>query len=247
MPKKSTLRLTMFGLLLLSVSACTATPDENGVFDPYEAVNRQVHGFNKFADTAVARPVGGLLAQLPPDATQPVINFADNVGLPGAALNGLLQLDIEGAVTNTMRFIINTTVGIGGLLDPAGHIGITEQTTDFGETLAVWGVPEGAYIELPLYGPSNERDALGRIVDFVIDPLDRVALQAQIDYGIYARVAGEIISRGRLGDTFDSVLYDSADSYIQTRLIYAQNRRFELGQSGADAGDSDFVDPFEDF
>lgn len=243
----SKLRLALSALLLVGVGACTAIPDENGVIDPYEPVNRQIHAFNKFADTTIARPVGGALAQLPPDATQPIINFADNVGLPGMALNGLLQLDLDGAVTNSFRFIINSTVGIGGLFDPASVIGITEQETDFGETLAVWGVPAGAYIELPFYGPSNERDALGRIVDFFIDPLDRVGLQAQIDYGTYARIAGEVIDRGRFGVSYDSVLYDSVDSYIQTRLIYAQNRRFELGQSGAGAGDTDFVDPFEDF
>lgn len=232
---------------LVSVSACARVPDENGILDPYEPVNRQVHEINKAIDTAFVRPLSLQTEALDPALTQPFVNFADNVGLPGAALNGLLQGSVPILATNTMRFIINSTVGIGGLLDPAGAIGITEMDTDFGQTLAVWGVPEGAYVELPLYGPSTERDAVGRVVDFFIDPLDQVGLTVQIDYGTYVRAAGEVIERGQIGDTIDSVLYDSADSYAQARLIYLQNRRFELGETGEATGDADFVDPFEDF
>lgn len=239
--------------LLASLAACsTGTPDADGILDPYESANRQVHAFNKSLDTAIVRPLSLQTERLPVELTQPVVNFADNVGLPGKALNGLLQGNIPVLATNTMRFILNTTVGLGGLLDPAGAIGITEMDTDFGETLAVWGFPEGAYVELPFYGPSTERDAAGRLVDFFIDPLDRIGLDdagfgALVDYGTYARVGGEVIDRGRIGDTIDSVLYESADSYAQARLIYLQNRRFELGETGEAAGDADFVDPFEDF
>lgn len=232
---------------LISVTACVGYPDENGILDPYEPINRQVHEINKALDSAFVRPLSQQTAAMPPELTQPFVNFADNVGLPGKALNGLLQADVPVLVTNTMRFIINSTVGIGGLLDPAGAIGIYEMDTDFGETLAVWGVGEGAYVELPFYGPSTERDALGRFVDFFIDPLDRYGLPVQLDYGTYTRVAGQVIERGQIGGTLDSILYDSADSYAQARLIYLQNRRFELGESGEDAGDADFVDPFEDF
>jgi phospholipid-binding lipoprotein MlaA len=232
---------------LTGLSACVGVPDENGILDPYEPVNRQVHDLNKALDTAIVRPLSLQTAAMPVEVTRPFVNFADNVGLPGKALNGLLQGNIPVLATNTMRFILNSTVGIGGLLDPAGAIGITEMDTDFGATLAVWGVGEGAYVELPFYGPSTERDALGRVVDFLIDPLDRVGLQVQQDYGTYVRVAGQVIERGQIGGTIDSVLYDSADSYAQARLIYLQNRRFELGETGEDAGDSDFVDPFEDF
>ncbi|SMY08399.1 MlaA family lipoprotein [Flavimaricola marinus] len=234
-------------IALVGLTACVGYPDENGILDPYEPVNRQVHEINKALDSGIVRPLSEQTAAMPTELTRPFVNFADNVGLPGKALNGLLQGNVPILATNTMRFIINSTVGIGGLLDPAGAIGITEMDTDFGATLSVWGVGEGAYVELPFYGPSTERDALGRVVDFLIDPLDRVGLDVQIDYGTYVRVAGQVIERGEIGGTIDSVLYDSADSYAQARLIYLQNRRFELGETGEATGDADFVDPFEDF
>jgi len=232
--------------VLVGLGACSVAPEGTEVHDPWEARNRAVHDFNRGLDEAIVRDLAQASAELPPETTQPVVNFADNVGLPGAVVNGLLQGDVAGAGTNTMRFLINSTIGITGLFDPAGIIGLHEEETDFGETLAVWGVPEGAYVELPFYGPSTERDAFGRIVDAVIDPLGDVGLPVQQDYGSVARITGQVIERGQIGDTIDSVLYDSADSYAQARLIYLQNRRFELGED-APADDSGFVDPFEDF
>jgi phospholipid-binding lipoprotein MlaA len=157
--------------------------------------------------------------------------------------NGLLQGDITGMGTNAMRFLINTTVGIGGLFDPAGAIGLAEESTDFGETLAVWGVPEGAYFVLPLFGPSTERDAVGTLVDLLFDPLQSVGTMAQIDYATGAKIADRAISRGAFMDTIDSILYESADSYAVARLTYLQNRRFELGETQP-AGYE--IDPFSD-
>ncbi len=232
--------------VVLSIAACTPAPDGVQIHDPFEAQNRDIHAFNVALDRAFVRGASGVSEAAPEELTQPIVNFADNVGLPGAVLNGLLQGDIGGAATNTMRFVINSTVGVFGLLDPAGAIGLAEEETDFGETLYVWGLPEGAYVELPFYGPSTERDAVGRIVDAIIDPLGRVGSAPQLEYGGIARVAGQVVERGRLGDTLDDILYESADSYAQARLIYLQNRRFELGDE-ASTTDESFVDPFEDF
>jgi phospholipid-binding lipoprotein MlaA len=227
-------------LLAAAISACTPAPPGAEFNDPFEETNRAVHGFNKDLDRVLLRPAGQTAARLPIEIREPVSNFADNVGLPGMILNGLLQGDIGGAGTNTFRFILNTTIGIGGLFDPAGAIGLEEETTDFGETLAVWGVPEGAYVELPVFGPSTERDAAGRIVDLVIDPLKNVGTPPQVDYATGARIADVVISRGTFAETIDSILYESADSYAQARLLYLQNRRFQLGEepSGPD------IDPF---
>lgn len=233
-------------LSLVTISACTAPPPGGGINDPYEPANRAVHEFNKGLDTALLRPAGQVAAQLPEAVRIPVGNFADNVGLPGTVVNNLLQGDIGGAAQNTLRFIVNSTVGVLGLADPAGGIGLTEVETDFGATLAVWGVPEGAYVELPFLGPSTERDAAGEIVDRLIDPLAGLGLNAALGdgamerYGLAARAGDLVIERGMFGGTLDSVLYDSADSYAQTRLLYLQNRRFELGETGAG------VDPYAD-
>lgn len=219
---------TIAALALLG--ACSVAPPGVEIHDPYEDVNRQIHEFNRELDRNILRPLGQVTAEMPPELTQRVVSFSDNAALPGMVLNGVLQGDIEIAATNTMRFLINSTVGILGFFDPAGVIGLHEVKTDFGLTLARWGVPEGAFVELPFFGPSTERDAIGRVVNAIIDPLDQVGFPVQSEYERAAWVAEQVIERGSFGSTVDSILYESADSYAQTRLIYLQNRRFRVGQ-----------------
>lgn len=227
--------------MAVALAGCSVGDPSTPVNDPYEGVNRQIHAFNKGLDRSVLRPAGQVAAAAPEEITDRVTNFADNAGLPGAIANGLLQADIGGAGTNTMRFVINTSVGIFGLFDPAGAIGLDEEKTDFGETLAVWGVGEGAYVEMPVFGPSTQRDAVGFVVDLILDPLENIGRQPQVDYGTASRALDLAITRGRFSDTIDSVLYDSADSYAQARLAYLQNRRFELGET-PETGET--IDPF---
>jgi len=142
-----------------------------------------------------------------------------------------------------LRFAVNTTAGVGGLMDAASWLGMPEATTDFGETLHRWGVAEGNYVELPLTGPSTARDSAGAVVDLFLNPLTYVDEASITDKALIADTAATIGDRYTFGETFDSVLYDSADSYAQARLLYLQNRRFELGQ---EAADDSFVDPYED-
>ncbi len=236
------------------LAACNVAPAGVQVHDPYEATNRRVHEFNKGLDRAIIRPVALTVARLPADVTDPVVNFAENTVLPGMVVNGLLQGDIKGVASNTLRFLLNSTFGIGGFYDPADAIGLFEQSTDFGETLAVWGVPEGAYRELPVRGPSTERDSAGKIVDIFLDPLGYILNADQRIAVTATRIGGTVIKRGRFANTVDSVLYDSADSYAQARILYLQNRRFQLGQ-GATGGATDpygdtcaggFEDPYAD-
>lgn len=241
--RPKTFRSSCVVLAIVALTACTAPQPGVEINDPFEDTNRVVHGFNKGLDRAVLRPAGQVARVLPEEVTVPVSNFADNVGLPGMVANGILQGDVGGSATNTVRFLINTTVGIGGLFDPAGAIGLNEESTDFGETLAVWGVPEGAFVELPVFGPSTERDAAGTIVDLIFDPLDSVGTAVQLDYGTATRAADLAITRGRFMETFDGVLYDSADSYATARLAYLQNRRFELGEEPPQTSE---IDPFSD-
>lgn len=228
-------------VVIAALSACSVGDPALSINDPYEQTNRQIHAFNKGLDRNLLRPAAQVAVATPEEITVPLTNFAENVGLPSAIANGVLQGNIDGVATNTMRFVINTTVGIGGLVDAAGAIGLDGQDTDFGETLAVWGAGEGAYVELPVLGPSNQRDAIGTIVDLVFDPLDSVGTSVQLDYGPGTRVADVAITRGRFMETIDGVLYDSADSYSQARLAYLQNRRFELGET---APEVDEIDPF---
>ena len=226
--------LFLIGLAAL-VAGCSSAPPGGGINDPYEAANRKVHAFNRAIDNAAVRPAGIGSMTIEPGTFDWVVNFSDNASLPGIIVNNILQADVEGASVNTMRFIVNTTIGVGGIVDWATDFGLPEHKTDFGATLAKWGVPEGAYVELPFLGPSTERDAVGEFVDLFLDPLDHVGTPAQQRYALPAKVGEIVVERGDLGATYDSILYDSADSYAQTRLAYLQNRRFELEQSGISA------------
>jgi phospholipid-binding lipoprotein MlaA len=229
-------------LATVTLGACTTAPQGVSVHDPFEVQNRQTHAFNKSVSDKFSGAGGGAGDAIPTEVTDRVVDFADNVSLPGMVVNGLLQGDLNGAVTNATRFLINTTVGVLGLFDPADAVGVTEQETDFGETLAVWGVTEGAYLELPFLGPTTERALFGRVVDIFLDPLESVGTKAQIEYATVGKLAGRVIKVTQASDTIDSVLNDSADSYAQLRLIYLQNRRFELGTTMPE----DAVDPYDD-
>ena len=156
-------------------------------------------------------------------------------------VNQILQARLLRAARNTLRFSLNATVGLAGLLDVATPLGLPEDDTDFGETLYVWGLPEGAYMEIPIVGPATERDAVGRFVDLFTDPLRYVVPAPERYMGTAARLGDKALSLARYGDSVDSLMNDSADSYAQLRLIYLQNRRFELGDETG--GGDDYIDP----
>lgn len=221
------------------LTACGTTKGDSGVNDPFEGANRHVHGFNVAVDKAIFGPDPGP-SPLPRPVSRGLANFVDNLGTPSYAINNLLQGRPEPLVKNTFRFLVNSTVGIGGIFDPAGTLGLTRDPSDFGETLAVWGAPEGAFVMLPFKGPSTARDTAGLIVDTVIDPVGVAVGWPKAGYLAGLRLSNKIDNRLIYSDTISSILYDSADSYSQLRLFYLQNRRYELGQ------ETDVIDPYED-
>lgn len=238
----SIVRVALLGAVIL-LSACGTPSQPDGINDPYEVTNRKTHEFNRGIDRIVLRPTSNVYGTVVPEpARNGVANFANNLNQPGNVVNALLQGRIENAGHNTFRFVVNTIFGLGGLLDPATDMGLGDRTTDFGETLYVWGVPEGVYGELPVVGPITERHAAGKVVDLFTNPLRTVLEGPEAAAQGAANVASGFGTRYRLSDTIDSILYESADSYAQSRLIYLQNRRFKLGvdSSGTD------LDPFED-
>lgn len=241
----ATFRCTLGTALLLVLSACAGGMDRDpsdGINDPYETRNRAIHAFNKDLDRTLIRPLAtGYTTVMPDEFEDSIRNFATNFDQPSVTLNSLLQGDLRGAGISLSRFLINSTLGIGGLFDVASDFGVDRHDTDFGETLHVWGAGEGAFIERPIFGPSTTRDTVGRIVDFFTNPLSQELDRPERYSGTAASVAARLGDRGRYSDTVDSILYDSADSYSQTRLIYLQNRRFELGITDESAE----IDPFE--
>lgn len=233
-------------LALVVMAGCAQAPVPIGVSDPMEAQNREIHAFNKAVDRTILKPLAGDGPGLPTPLRDGVSNAARNLAAPGDVVNGLLQGRPQHALENTLRFAVNSTIGLAGLFDPATEMGIYGRETDFGETLHVWGVGEGNYTELPLIGPSTERDLVGMIVDSAMNPWRHILPRRERNAVTAVGLAGRLSDRARYSETVDSVLYESADSYAQSRLIYLQNRRFQLGQTDGGIADADFVDPYED-
>lgn len=237
--------LLAFPLLILA--GCATPPAPLGINDPLEPVNRGVHGVNVALDRAIVGPGSNAYGTVMPKPVQRVVNnVAGTLDLPGDIVNDVLQANPEDAGINALRLATNLTMGVLGIFDAATAIGLPERPTDFGETLHVWGAGEGVYLELPVLGPSTARDMVGMVVDTVANPVrllaDKPQANAATAVGIFARLG----DRHRYSDTVESILYDSADSYEQARLLYLQNRRFELGQTVDGATDDSFVDPYED-
>lgn len=232
------------------LAACGPAPQATGINDPLEPMNRGIHGLNKGLDTVLLRPGAQAYGVVPEPVRHGVSNVADTLDLPGDMANHLLQGRIGPAATNFLRFGVNVVFGLGGLMDVATEAGLPRDSTDFGETLHVWGVGEGPYVELPGFGPSTLRDAVGLAVDLGLNPVNRVAKGKDATAATLAKVLARLRDRGRYSNTVDSILYESADSYAQSRLLYLQNRRFELSRGAAAGGEGaaadDFIDPYED-
>jgi len=236
----------IMGALLTSLGAC-ATGQTNlaqgEIYDPLEDANRAVHEFNVALDSLVVGPVAEVYGAVVPEEIRTVVeNAARNLGEPNAFVNHVLQGDGDAAGTTLLRFVVNSTIGIGGLADPAADMGLFVQSTDFGETLGVWGLPEGAYLELPVLGSSTVRDTVGIVVDLAINPLNYVITSEQAYYMLALKGVNLIGKRNTYDDLISLLLYESADSYAAQRLSYMQNKRYVV--SGGETEIDDLEDPY---
>ena len=234
------------GALLASLGACASGQTnlaEGEIYDPFERSNRSVHEFNVAMDRLVVGPVASVYGSVVPEDIRTVVeNAARNLGEPNAFVNHVLQGDGDAAGTTLLRFVLNSTMGIAGVADPAADLGLFEQPTDFGETLGAWGLPEGAYIELPLLGASTVRDTAGIIVDLAIDPMNYVITREQAYYMLALKGVNLVGKRNTYDDLISLLLYESADSYAAQRLSYMQNKRYVV--SGGETEIDDLEDPY---
>lgn len=229
-------------VLALAVGACATPPDPSDpvavaefeeINDPLEPLNRTIFGFNEFLDELIVTPaIIFYQAFIPPEAREGIGNFLRNLNSPVVLINSFLQGDLDQAGVTVTRFMINTTLGVGGFGDPATDLGWEHRSEDFGQTLAVWGSPEGPYLVLPVFGPSNPRDLTGFLVDtFVFDPVGwyiRARNDDRQGYG-FAR-AGLIVldRRASAADELDSLRKSSLDFYAALRSLYRQFRRSQI-------------------
>ena len=144
-------------------------------YDPWEKYNRKMHALNNAVDEAVAKPLAqGYVKVVPRPVRLGVSNFFSNLGQPVSALNALLQGKPKQAGQSMGRFLLNSTLGIGGIFDPASDAKLPRKSEDFGQTLGVWGWKRSRYVELPLFGPRTVRDVVGLVGDAPLEPLQRV-------------------------------------------------------------------------
>ena len=209
-------------LALVSMASGCATQTNK---DPLEGVNRGVYKFNDVTDKVIFKPVAsGYKAITPTPVRKGVNNFFNNLGSITTVLNDLLQFKFAHAFTDAGRFVINSTFGLAGLIDVAGMDNIPQHKEDFGQTLGYWGAGNGAYLVLPILGPSSVRDTTGLVFDtFTSDPVQYLH-RHDVAASNWTRTAQFIDKRTELLDAKDLVDDASLDPYAFARDAYMQRR-----------------------
>jgi phospholipid-binding lipoprotein MlaA len=225
-------------IVILSLSACATPPtdpQEREQFeqnnDPLEPLNRGIFAGNQIFDQYLLRPLAVAYRDVVPEFGRTGIHhFLVNLREPVVFANAVLQGEGDKAGTTFARFFFNSTVGVFGLADPATSMGLKHQIGDFGQTLDVWGAPEGPYLVLPIIGPSNFRDAVGYGVDEYLDPMHYYAQNNDADEAVWGRfILDGLDRRSRVIDELDDLKKNSLDFYAQLRSIVRQHRAAELG------------------
>jgi phospholipid-binding lipoprotein MlaA len=235
-------RFTFAGFVVVLVSGCASAPStpvgpcdnvSYTLHDPAEPVNRGIFAFNRTVDDYAIAPVARGYRHLPDVFQTGVHNFVANFGEPKVFINDLLQGNGERSVATFGRFVINTTVGIVGLIDVSGKMGIERHKSDFGQTFGVWNIANGPIVELPLLGTGNLRDATGKVLSFVVDPLGSNSDTVQT-LGTINTVGGIVDGRAE-ALPFTDQLRKQPDYYVALRDTVAQKRaNFVVeGKSGA--------------
>ena len=219
-------------LAFVSLNVKNAEAVEN-VNDPFESVNRNIFKFNNNLDDYFFKPVAKGWRQIPDIPRKPLTNLATTAKTPISLANAVLQLNKQSIGNIIGRFLINMTFGLGGLFDIASTDAfgnMTEVEEDFGQTLAVWGVPDGPYVMLPIFGPSSVRDAFGLGVDTITNPLSFGYRMNGI--GLEARLSGPVVrgvsTREKYLDYLDEMKEGSLDFYATMRSLYRQKRRKDI-------------------
>ncbi len=200
------------------------------VNDPLEPINRVMFEINEYLQGLFLRPLAELYTLILPDEGQEAVhNFLKNLRSPVVLANDLLQGEMKRAWTTTKRMAINSTLGVGGVMDVADKWGIKPHSEDLGQTLAVWGIPDGFYLVLPLFGPSNPRDAVGKFLDSYLDPVSHWLDNTHRDEWSTARtVVGGVDEFAGVMDDLQKLKDTSIDYYAALRSISRQKRKAEI-------------------
>ena len=224
--------------LALVLGACsTPSPESLAQNDPWEKTNRDIFEFNLAMDRAILRPVArGYRDVVPEFAREGVHNFLTNLNSPVILANDVLQLD-SGKAGNTLgRILLNTTVGVGGLIDVASKVGLPYHDKDFGITFGKAGAAEGSYLMLPFAGPRPPRDLIGTGVDIALDPFTWLIFPGDNTLLVVRAGMGILDSRTSQLDAVETIERSSIDFYATSRNLYRQSRNAKIneGNPGTD-------------
>jgi phospholipid-binding lipoprotein MlaA len=222
-----TARASLLVIACLTLFGCASLPpnSKRDPRDPWERMNRTTFKVNTALDHAIARPVARGYEKVTPRLVRTgVSNFLDNLFYPVTMGNDLLQLKFKPFAQATGRFVLNTTVGVGGLFDPASRVGLPKNEEDLGQTFGHWGSGPGPYFVIPILGPSDVRDGIGRVGDTYLSPLHYVQ-NSYVRYGIYG--VGVVDARYRLLPQ-DKLLDEAYDPYTLLKNAYLQRRQYQV-------------------
>ena len=220
-------KLAAAAFLALMAAGCAGVPKHElpPTRDPIERVNRGIDAFNRKVDRYTLRPIAkGYKNVMPRPLRIAVSNFFDNIVEPVNIINNLLQGKFAPGGSELGRFLLNSTVGLGGLIDVASHAGLKEHEEDFGQTLAVWGFGSGPYLVVPFLGPYTLRDGFGDVLDTAANPIYWIE-EDKVRYGLIALWA--VDTRMQFLEV-DSALNEALDPYVFLRESYLQHRTYEI-------------------
>ena len=232
------------GVFLLAVLAagCSTSKDPEAIAqnDPFESTNRAVFDMNMKVDNAVAKPVAKFYNHAVPQfARNGLHNFLTNLNKPVTLGNDMLQGQGPRVGETLGRIMVNTTLGVGGLVDVATMIGIPDHSEDFGQTLGTWGVGEGPYLVIPLMGPDPPRDIAGDVGDIFLDPLTYIKFHGSDTWYAVRSGVSVLDLRARNVDNLEQIERSSIDFYATTRSLYRQYRNSEIRNGKPDPSETD--------
>ena len=233
--------LASMWLVLTLLHGCASVPTSTRYdHDPLEPMNRAIFAFNNTLDGLILEPAARMYRFVfPQPARDGIANFLDNLRTPVVLANDLMQGEFERAEMTLGRFMLNTVLGVGGFVDVGAMVGMPDRhTEDFGQTMAVYGVGSGPYLVLPLLGPSNPRDAVGLVADFLVDP---VTYLAPLEVRLGRTGADTLGFREENIETIEELRRTSIDFYAATRTLVQQLRANEI-RNGAPAPLDDIYD-----
>jgi phospholipid-binding lipoprotein MlaA len=221
-------------LCALGLSACTtASPQARAAGDPLEPANRAIFQVNRWWDHCCLIPtLQRYRAWVPEGGRRGIHNFLGNLSGPVTFVNDLAQGETGRGGQTAERFVINSTLGLGGLFDPATRLGIPPHSEDMGQTLGTWGVTEGPYLMIPLLGPSNPRDLVGLSATVLLDPTNLIPIKQHLWWTGLRHYMVLVDVRSQTLDTLRDVERNSVDYYASMRSLYRQVRADQIRNGG---------------